>query len=174
MMRIYTEIWIVDSSPIILLGKIGLPHLLPKISGGVTIPQAVVDEVNQAPPEDLGRKALATIIQTERTLVYEPGPKPAVDAFGLGAGEAAVLSAVLDRAGYKMAVIAVMDELRGRKAAASLGVPTLGTVGVLIRAKDEDEISRLVPHLYTLRAAGAWISDDFCREVARGVGEAWP
>ena len=173
-MRVNTEIWVVDASPIILLGKIGLSHLLGMIGGRLNIPQEVVDEINQAAPEDLGRQALAKIIQDENPIIYQPAPKPVVDAFGLDAGEAAVLSAVLDRAGYRMAVVAVMDEARGRAAAAALGIPTLGTAGILIRAKDNDEIAVVVPYLHKLRAAGAWISDGLCQAVARSVGEAWP
>lgn len=173
-MRFYSEIWVVDSSPIILLGKIGLAHLLAEIGGRLTIPQEVADEINRAPPEDLGRQALAAIIKGENPIIYQPAPKPAVDTFGLDAGEAAVLSAALDRANYRTAVIAVMDETRGRKAAASLGIPTLGTVGILLRAKDDAEIPALVPYLHNLRGAGAWLNDNFCESMARSVGETWP
>jgi len=173
-MRVQREIWVVDSSPLILLGKIGLARLLPALGGRLTIPQDVVDEINAAPAEDAGRQALAAIIRSEDPIISPPAPKPEVTAFRLDKGEAAVLSAVLDRQGSRMVRVAVMDDMQGRRAAKALGIPTLGTVAILLRAKEGGEIPLVVPALHSVRAAGAWIGDAFCADVARSAGEQWP
>lgn len=173
-MKIATEIWIVDASPFIFLAKIGLSHLLTEMSFRLTIPEDVVREINAAPPEDAGRQALIQIDKNRNPIIYAPAPKPSVAAFRLGAGESSVLSAALDRPNYRLAIVALLDDRKAKIAAYVLGIQTLGTVGILIRAKDNDEISALVPYLHRLRSAGMWLDDEFCRTAAQSVMESWP
>ena len=167
------EVWIVDSSPIILLGKIRLSYLLGKMSGQLTIPEAVVRDIDTALPEDLGRQALAEIIRNENPIISPAESTLAIEAFRLGRGETAVLSLALNPPGDKTAVVAILDDKRARDAAASLGIRTRGTLGLLIQAKDSGEIEALVPYLHQLRTAGMWLDDARCRIIAHSVGETW-
>ena len=168
-----SNIWIPDATPIILLGKIGLISLLTTAGDSLIIPQPVADEIN-AGPEDLGRLALATIAQRTNTRFSEPQSRSVIDIFGLDSGEAAVLTTALDETAQGYSVVVVMDETKGRTAARALGIETIGTVGLLIRAKREGVIKALVPCLHDLHAVGAWLSDDFCEKAAQSVDEAWP
>ena len=173
-MTLFADVWIPDATPIILLGKIGLVSLLMDHGGRVIIPRAVADEINNAGPEDLGRAALVEMSQSKFTHQYAPKPRATVEMFELDAGEAAVLTAALDQIHFHRSVLVVMDEAKGRVGAKMLGLETIGTVGLLIRARDAGKIEALVPYLHALRRVGAWLSPDFCERVAGSVGETWP
>lgn len=169
------EVWIPDATPIILLGKIGMISLL--TSHGkehLMLVQAVADEVLAAPPGDLGRLALREINQLGPAHFPLTANLPQVETFGLDPGESAVLTAALNETAQGHRVLVVMDETKGRAAAKALGIETLGTVGLLIRAQRTRRIQSLVPFLHRLRAAGAWLSEEFCEKVALSVGETWP
>jgi predicted nucleic acid-binding protein len=61
-----------------------------------------------------------------------PPPIPeAIRAWDLGAGESAVLAWARRNAG----ALTVMDDLQGRRCAASLGVPVMGTLAIVLAAK---------------------------------------
>ncbi len=89
-------------------------------------------------------------------------------------GETSVLAEVEARLGYRMAIVAILDDQEARNAAVALGFSVLGTAGILIRAKDDGLIPAIVPYLHQMKAAGMWASDTFYRKVAFSVGESWP
>ncbi len=43
------ECWIVNASPLILLGKAGLIDMLSRVAGEIVVPQAVVKEIMALP-----------------------------------------------------------------------------------------------------------------------------
>ena len=49
------ERWVVNASPIILLGKAGVVHLLPKLCGELVVPEGVLSEVASGQAADAGR-----------------------------------------------------------------------------------------------------------------------
>lgn len=173
--RLPSVLWFADSSPLILLAKIGLLHLIPGMTYLLSVPQAVVDEVNDAPDDDLGRVRLGEIIAAGMVNVSAVAVPPEVADFRLGAGETSAIAMALDwgRQGG-LRVEAVLDDGPARRAAKSLGVATVGTLGILIRAKDDGNIPAVAPYLNRLINAGMWLSEELGRQVAAAVGEIWP
>ncbi len=160
------ETWVVNASPLISLAKIGRLDLLRAAERDVLIPAAVAEEILAGPAGDLASVAL-----TARDLA-EPVPTASrveVVEWGLGAGETAVLSLALDRG-----ATAVIDDREARAAARSLGVPLIGTLGVVIRARREGRIPSAASVIADLRRVGLRLDDSLLRQALQQfVGEDW-
>ena len=95
---------------------------------------------------------------------------PAIQAAtGLDAGETAALSLAM---GIHADAI-LLDERRGHQVAMALGLPTIGILGILLRAKATGLLPSVTPVIDTLqRDAGFWISDSLRKQVLRLADEA--
>lgn len=82
-----------------------------------------------------------------------------MEAWNLGAGETAVLSYALAHPPLR----AILDDADARRCARTLGVPILGTCGVLLLAKRRGLLPSLVTGLEKLRDARLWLSDDLIK-----------
>jgi predicted nucleic acid-binding protein len=104
---------IVNASPLILLGKIGRLELLDALADRFSIPNEVVKELDAGPDSDPARQWLLTrTADREESVPSELDPR--VMAWGLGSGETAVISMVIQ----KPKSIAVLDDRAARKCAA--------------------------------------------------------
>ena len=84
------------------------------------------------------------------------------------AGEAAALAL----ATQLRADLVLLDELRGRAVAARLGVPALGTLGLVVLAKKRGVIVAARPLIAQVRAEGGlWVTDKLVAEVLARIGE---
>lgn len=161
------ETWITDSSPVILLAKVGHLALLEHPGRQVIIPDTVVTEIRAGEVTDPARMALAS-----GWGIRMPSPPipSQVTTFGLDPGEASVLSLALTLPDSRV----VLDDQRGRVAAGVLGLPLIGTVGLVLRARVRGQIAEAAPLIRDLRNAGLFISDATLRAALRTVGENWP
>lgn len=101
-------------------------------------------------------------------LQVDPGPIPAkVAAFGLGDGENAVLAHALANPGSG----AIIDDQAARNAAAVLGIPHQGTLGVVIFAKAQGCIPAARPIVEQLRQHGMYLSDHMMNQALAQIGE---
>ena len=134
-----------DSSPLIALERIAHLHLLPALFEKVVIPSAVRLEVygNRPLPEWTEEIAI------KQTLT----PRMIAARLGLGESEAIALALELD------AEELLLDDLAARRLATSLGVPMIGTLGLLLRAKQHGLIPQVKPVLEALRQGGFHISE---------------
>lgn len=64
-----------------------------------------------------------------------------------------------------------MDERAGRKLAQTLALPTIGTIGILLLAKEERIVSEIAPLLDDLIDQGTWISPTFYQQILQMAGE---
>jgi predicted nucleic acid-binding protein len=145
--------WIFNASPLILLGKIEQLHLIEVLSPNFRIPKPVVAEIGAGPPND---RTITWLTQPSIAghIVEAPPTPPFLAQWDLGAGETAVLSLALTD--NESAV--VLDDLAARKFAQTFDLPLLGTLGLLIRAKNVGLVGRIAPHIQSLEAAGANLS----------------
>lgn len=145
--------WVVNASPVILLAKAGIIHLLPSLCDALVIPMGVAAEVQNGSLADLGRRWLANegnqflrpVLQTHPALLDWHG----------GAGEAEVISWALENPGFT----AVLDDRRARTFAQKHNVSILGSLRIIVMAKEGGLISNAAPALEKLRGAGAYVSD---------------
>jgi predicted nucleic acid-binding protein len=82
-------------------------------------------------------------------------------------GEAEVIALAIE----ENAKLLLLDELTARKVAKSLNLNVLGTVGILIRAKQMGEIAFVKPFLENMIQKGIRYSQKFLIFVLQDIGE---
>jgi predicted nucleic acid-binding protein len=161
------EVWVVDASPVITLAKAGYLDLLEQLPTDLLIPTAVRDEILDGPPSDPAREAL----QSGWGQTVSPGLVPeAVLEWGLGAGESAVLALTLAEPGR----MAVLDDAAARACARTLGARYLGTLAVVLRAKQAGLIESAAVAMVALLQTGLRLDERTLRTALERIGERWP
>jgi len=104
------------------------------------------------------------------TIVPTPPPHPGIDLGRIDAGEIAVLTLALATPGATV----VLDDLAARGEADRLGIPKIGTLRLLLDAKQLGIIPSVLTPLDRLHEMGMRLSDSVYREVLRQAGELPP
>jgi predicted nucleic acid-binding protein len=118
-----------DTSPLSALASIHRLDLLPLFYGNITIPNAVLAECRHpGAPEPL--RAWAAYLPDWVVVASPTGNPPPVLA-KLDPGETEAIQIAL---ASTSPVLLLMDERRGVKAAEHLGIPFVGTLGLLVNA----------------------------------------
>lgn len=127
-----------DTTPLISLLKIGRIDLLENLFGQVLIPQAVFDELTaderfQREADQIRRKRFMRV----RAVQNPESADILKRATGLdrGESEAIVLTDELH------ADLLLMDEAKGRAVSFQMGFKIMGTIGVLMAAYEENELT---------------------------------
>jgi uncharacterized protein len=152
-----------DTTPLIKLAGVGLLDLLPHLYGAIRIPEAVRDEFEaKAAPGDPDLRALPWLT------IQAVASDPHVAAVArLGRGEIAAISLALSAGARAI----LLDDRLARTVAASRGLPVVGTLAVLVRAKRADLIREVKPVLDQMYAQGRYIGAALRTQVLREVGE---
>jgi uncharacterized protein len=136
---------ICNTSPLQYLHQLDLLHLLPQLAGRVTVPAAVVAEL------EAGRKQgvnLPDLTALSWLTISHPISEPVLPlVVDLGPGETEVLALALERQG----AIVVLNDNLARQIAQTLNVPLTGTLGVLLSAKRAGLIPTVAPYLDQLQ-----------------------
>jgi predicted nucleic acid-binding protein len=161
------EKWVINASPIIALARVGQVELLAHLPEETILPQAVIKELLHAPEGDPARRVVESGLFA--TVPSPPSP-PEILAWDLGRGETAVISFALTNPGW----VAVLDDGVARRCARSFSLPIIGTLAVIILAKQYGLIDSAAQVLQTLRAHGFRLDDALIRDaLAHSVGEPW-
>ena len=143
-----------DTTPLIGLASIGRFELLRKLFREIYIPQAVYDEAVVFGREKGGAKR--EVSRAKWVKIKEVKDRLAVevllDELDLGEAEAIVLAREVN------ADWVLMDEKKGRRKLEQLGLQKIGTLGILLKAKEMGYIKTLRPELERLRENGFSIS----------------
>ena len=147
-----------DTSPLTALLQIGRAEVLRELFGRVLIPIAVQKELLRghlsAPPWVEVRSVNAV----PRSLLEE----------GLDRGETEAIALALEIE----ADVLLIDERRGRRAAAARGLKVTGLLGVLVLAKQRGHLLKVRPVIDELqRIAGCWFDAVLIEDVCRAAGE---
>lgn len=160
-----TRRWVVNASPIIVLAKAGLDHLLTEMPDEVLVPAAVATEVAAGPDSDPARQ----LLQLGWGQIVSPDeiPQP-VTEWGLGAGESEVIALGLQTVN----AVVILDDALARACARTLGLPVLGTLGVILRAKRQGLLPSAADAFAAVRAAGLYLDVTTISAALRSVGES--
>lgn len=159
---------VADAGPIIHLSLIGQLDLIPALFGRVVVPRQVYEEVVQTASEMPGSEELRNAIWAD---VYESDIRPEISRLleiHLDSGEAAAIALALDLG----ADLVLSDDRQARLAAERLAFRVQGTLGILLQAHRQGQISELASLLVELRSKGVWLSDKLIERVLREAGEA--
>ncbi|MFZ0615287.1 MAG: DUF3368 domain-containing protein [Chthoniobacterales bacterium] len=143
-----------NASPLIVLAKSGLLDRILQLGDTVIIPRPVADEI--ASVRDPQDPAAAWLRQpsAQRLLTDSQECSPFVGAWDLGAGESSVIMLALEGDGRQ----AVLDDLAARRCASALGIKVIGTIGLLLLAKQRGLIPAIRPALQSVEDAGLFLS----------------
>jgi len=123
------ERWVVNSSPLILLGKAEIISLLPVLCDKLVIPAGVVAELQKGRIADAGRRWL---VGDGRKFVQSAlAIPPALAGWSGGVGEAEVVAWAMANPGFK----AVLDDRAARQMAVRQGVQALGSLRIIVLAR---------------------------------------
>lgn len=156
---------VVNASPLIYLAHADLFPLLQLAGSPVRVPSAVVREVQRRGPRDPTVQAMEA--SSWLHVMVESATSPRIKAWELGPGETAVLSWAHAHTGC----VAILDDLAGRRCAEVLGIPLIGTLGLVLRAKRTGQIPAARPLVEKLREAGMYLADRVLEPALRLVGE---
>jgi predicted nucleic acid-binding protein len=143
---------ITNSTCLISLERIGQLALLPALLTPIVVPPKVQEEFGGS-------------VELQ---VQAPQNAALVTALGqiLDEGEAQAIALALERQ-----TTLILDDRKARQWAKRLKVRVIGTVGVLLRAKRQQLIHAVRPHLEALRNAGFHLSPELEEEALRLANE---
>lgn len=154
---------IADTSALVALAACQQPHLLEELFDEVRVPPAVHREctVPGKPEADALDKYLsgkaAEVALSEFVIAVT----------GLGQGELEAMALYRKLSADEL----LLDDQRARKVARFNGMRVIGSVGVLLAARQRGHIQALRPLLETIRRSGIHISDALVAEALRLAGE---
>jgi uncharacterized protein len=156
-----------NTSPIIALACAGRLDLLRGLYSQIVIPNAVFDEIAVVGAGEPGAREVVESPWIKRQPALN-GPLVTALRLELDAGEAEAIALAVESG----ANLILIDERLGRRAAQRLGLTVVGTLGVLIAAKDRGLLATVRPVLDALRAdAGFWITDELYNAVMQAANE---
>lgn len=156
-----------NTTPLIGLASIGKLEFLHQLFGKIHIPTAVYNETVLAGHEkdnakrEVSGASWIEIVNIQDCLAVDV----LLDELDLGEAETIILASELN------ADWVLMDEKKGRRKLAQLGMPKIGTVGILLKAKQEGFLSVLSPELEKLRQRGFSLSQSVIDMVLRQANE---
>jgi len=143
---------VTDSTGLIGLERMGRLDILPGLFEPILIPPAVQQEFGISLPwlqivtPDIG-------IATSLKIVVDDGE-----------AEAIALA-------YQQGLQIILDDQQARKVARNMGISIIGTIGVLVKAKQAELISALKPLLDQLELNGFYMTSALKAEALKVLGE---
>lgn len=148
---------VADTSPLVALHQISLLRILPALFGVVQIPEAVAQE------------ALSVKLEPWIEVKSLQGPIPArIRSANIGPGETEAISLAVEIGATRL----IVDDLQARRLATSLGLPIIGTTGLLLAAKQRGLIPSVREPLGALLDLGFRLHPDVHRAALASAGEA--
>lgn len=160
------RIWVSDTSPLLFLAKLDRLDLLEQTIGQITAPDAVFREIQQRRDlasqkiEDARQSWLKARTVTDTALVE-------VLQADLDKGEAEVIALAFELQTDRV----LMDDLDGRRLARRIGLTPVGTLGVLLGARQTGRVPSLRAEIEKLLRAGFRAHEDLIAGVLREAGE---
>ena len=149
-----------DSSALVALSTMDTLDILEKLFDEVFVPQAVYDEVT------ISHKSQSHKLKKFLSNKIVPVTLE-IRKMGLGDGELEAITLY-----QKMkADFLLIDDKRAKKFARLNGVNTIGSLGVMILAKEEGLISSLRPYLRKLADSNLYVSPSLVEKVLSIAGE---
>ena len=145
---------VTDSTCLIGLERIQRLDILSQVFSPVIIPPAVQTEV--------GISASWITVQAPRSIMTVAALKTQLDD---GEAEAIALALELND------VFIILDDLSARRVAKQLNLKVMGTVGMLLRAKQQKVIDEIKPLLTALNTADFRVSEAIIQNALRLAGE---
>jgi len=156
---------IADSSPLIALAIADSLKLLPLLYTRILLPPAVWHEVTVAGADMPGADIVHQTEWLEVVKPYSPTVVPLSILVDKGEAEAIALAQNLPDASL------LLDDAQARRLAQRLGLPHIGTLGIMRRAKRAGLIEQVAPLIERLERHGIYVGAKLVDAILRDVGE---
>lgn len=156
--------WVVNASPLILLGKIQRLDLLEGLAPVLAVPESVILEVEAGANQDTAAHQASNWARDRK--VPDIALPLWVANWDLGAGESQVIAHSL-----LVPSVAVLDDGEARSCAQSRDIPLIGTLGIVLRARKQGLIPAARPLIEQIAAAGSFLHRSLIESALAQVGE---
>lgn len=158
------QAWVINASPLILMGKLGRLDLFQKLAPQLIVPSAVIKEISAGVCDTTTQKTIDWAVQFA---VPNNDVPASILSWDIGAGESQVITYCLSSNRT-----AVLDDGAARSAAKAHQVQLLGSLGIILRAKASGLIPAARPLIEQLVACGSYLSVDLVSAALHKVGES--
>lgn len=148
---------VADASPFIALERIGRLDLIPLLFGRVLVPPAVMREVGS----EIVRANGGVELGLERPIDSN------IAAANLDPGETEAIGLALEIGADQI----VLDDDPARRLARRLGIPLIGTLGIVLAAKQRGVIPAITPVVVALVETGFRVDERLLALVIADAGE---
>lgn len=149
------EVAVSNTSPILILSRAGLMRVLLDAFESVAVPEEVASEVMSVPLTGID------VIPLEARMEFEQL------SLRLDRGEAAAICLARQR----RADWVVLDDKAGRRAASDLGLRVIGTLGLVVAARQQSRIPNAREAFQRISDAGLYLSPGLTRRALILCGE---
>ncbi|MEW6378517.1 MAG: DUF3368 domain-containing protein [bacterium] len=155
-----------NSTPIIAFSRINQMDLLQAIVNKLSIPLEIANELSEY--GKVKRKSL-DLNEYQWITIQEIQDRSKVELLlpSLDKGEAEVIELAIET----KADLILIDELTGRKVAESFDLNVIGSVGILIKAKEAGKIRAVKPFIDEMIEKGIRYSERFYKSLLYQIGE---
>ena len=158
---------VINTSPAIHLHAVlpGGLGSLPGLIGEIIVPWEVGQELAAGHAKDATWQeiqSLPGILHRLQGIAVHPLLSAQIDM-----GEAAVIQTALDEAHDTV----ILDDLKARRIALTLGLQVTGTLGILVQAKEAGLLTSLSAAITTLEKRGMWIAPALAAKAIHLAGE---
>ncbi len=156
-----------DSGPLIALARLDLLAIPARLFGELLITATVWQEVMRGQSEAELARLSGALAKGLLRVVNDPEQVPiALAEARLDDGERSALALALLHA-----AVVLVDERRGRVCASEMGLPVIGTLGLLVQARGAGMLVRLRPLTDSLLASGYFLAQPLVDRMLASVGE---
>ncbi len=158
---------VINSSPAIHLHAVlpGGLGSLPRLIGEIIVPWEVGQELAAGHAKDATWQeiqSLPGILHLSKAVTVHPLLSNQIDV-----GEAAVIQIALDETHDAV----ILDDLKARRIAITLGLQVTGTLGILLQAKQTGLLLSMRVAIATLEKRGMWIAPALSAKAIKLAGE---
>lgn len=159
------KIVIADAGPLIAFARVQQLRLLPQMFERVLVTDEVIAECTVRP--DFAESQAIQEAFKNQWLYRCTAPASQFElALHVDAGEASAIAAAIE-----LGCGVLMDDKAGRRMAKNFGVSAIGTVGVLVLAKQKKLIPAVKPILEQLTLTAYFLGDDLISNALLAAGE---
>lgn len=160
-----SKIIIADASPLIAFGSIDQLQMVFKIFSKIIIPQIVANEC-LAEMQYPGATAIKKAIDAHKIQIHAEALHHDELLAVLDQGEADAIALA-----HQLNLPLIIDEKLGRDVAKEMGIKIIGTVGIILLAKQKKIITHVKPILLELKNNHYFLSDTLVKNVLRLANE---
>lgn len=150
------KVIIADTSCLIILHNIDLLNILKGLFGEIIITPQVREEFNDSLPDWI------KVVEAKNKSLLQ------TLSISLDKGEASSISLSLEQ---KDKTLLIIDERKGRKVAKELGINIIGTIGIILKAKEVGKINSLKEIIEKLESSQFRISKQLKDELLKFAKE---